>query len=335
MFTHSGHTLSDYLVSRSLTAGKGNGFTFAGTNSYIVLNKPWLPWIILFALVLVWGSSFILIKRGLEHFDAATVGALRVALSFVFLLPLAVRRIGRISREEFGWMTLSGIIGSLIPAYLFAFAQTGLDSGTAGLLNALTPLFTLIVGFFVFRLKVRWLQVTGVLIGLAGAVGLISSSGGRSLNFNLPYASLIVLATILYAFNVNLIKSKLHKVDSISITSVTFVVPGLIASVILLTTTPIIYRLSNEPSAWYGLGYIALLAFLGTALALMAFNMLIKLTGPVFASSVTYLIPIIALMWGVVDGEFFSVRYLIWIGMILGGVLLVNYRRKIKPAKVH
>lgn len=294
-----------------------------------------MPWVILFALVLVWGSSFILIKRGLEHFDAATVGALRVALSFLFLLPLAITRIRRVSREEFGWMSLSGIIGSLIPAYLFAFAQTGLDSGTAGLLNSLTPLFTLIVGMLVFRLSVQWYQVAGVLVGLAGAVGLISSSGGRSLNFNLPYASLIVLATILYAFNVNLIKSKLHKVDSISITSVTFLVPGLLASVILLTTTPIIYRLSHEPSAWYGLGYIALLAFLGTAMALIAFNMLIKLTGPVFASSVTYLIPIVALMWGVVDGEFFSLGYLIWIGMILGGVLLVNFRRKKKPVKVH
>ncbi len=283
---------------------------------------------ILLALVLVWGSSFILIKRGLEHFDAATVGALRVALSFLFLLPLAVRRIGKVSRKEFGWLTLSGLVGSLIPAYLFAHAQTGLDSGTAGLLNALTPLFTLIAGLFFFRLKVRWIQVAGVLVGLAGAIGLISSSGGKSLGFNLPYASLIILATVLYAFNVNLIKSRLHRVDSISITSLTFLVPGLIASVILLTTSPFIINLSIDPNAWVGLGYIALLAFLGTALALMAFNMLIKLTGPVFASSVTYLIPVVALMWGVVDGEFFSPVYLFWIGMILGGVLLVNYRRK-------
>lgn len=283
---------------------------------------------ILLALVMVWGSSFILIKRGLEHFDAATVGALRVALSFLFLLPLAVGRVRKVSRKEFGWLTLSGLIGSLIPAYLFAFAQTGLDSGTAGLLNALTPLFTLVAGLFFFRLNVKWVQAAGVLVGLAGAIGLISSSGGKSLSFNLPYASLIMLATVLYAFNVNLIKSRLHRVDSISITSITFLVPGLIASVILLTTTPVLINLSIDPEAWVGLGYIALLAFLGTALALMAFNMLIKLTGPVFASSVTYLIPVVALMWGVVDGEFFSPVYLFWIGMILGGVLLVNYRSK-------
>jgi drug/metabolite transporter (DMT)-like permease len=303
-----------------------NGITFGGAKND-ALSKPWLPWILLTALVLVWGSSFILIKRGLEHFDAATVGAMRVVLSFLFLLPLAIRRFRLVSKKEFGWLTLSGIIGSLIPAYLFAFAQTGLESGTAGLLNALTPLFTLVVGLFVFQLKVRWFQVLGVFTGLIGAVGLISSSGGRSLSFNLPYASLIILATILYAFNVNLIKSKLHRVDSISITSLTFLVPGIIASVILLTSRPIIQQLSTDASAWAGLAYLALLAFLGTALALMAFNVLIKLTGPIFASSVTYLIPVVALLWGVVDGEFFSAVYLFWIGMILGGVLLVNYRR--------
>ncbi|HMM11109.1 MAG TPA: DMT family transporter [Bacteroidales bacterium] len=294
------------------------------------MSKRWLPLVLLLALVLVWGSSFMLIKRGLRHFDAATVGALRVTLSFLFLLPLALTRISRVSKKEFGWLTISGIIGSLLPAYLFAFAQTGLDSGTAGLLNALTPLFTLLVGIFFFRLKVRWLQAAGVLIGLIGAIGLISSSGGKGMSFNLPYASLIILATILYAFNVNLIKSKLHRVDSISITSITFLVPGIIASVILFTLTPVVDKLTHEPTAWTGLGYIALLAIMGTALALMVFNMLIKLTGPVFASSVTYLIPIIALMWGVVDGEFFSMMYLLWIGMILGGVLLVNYRHKRK-----
>lgn len=296
----------------------------AKISSSILTKAIWLPWFIMIALVWVWGSSFILIKRGLEHFDATTVGALRVALSFVFLLPLAIRRLGRVSQKEFGWLTLSGIIGSLIPAYLFALAQTGLDSGTAGLLNALTPLFTLIAGVFFFRLRVRWIQVAGVMIGLAGATGLISSSGGKSISFNLPYATLIILATILYAFNVNLIKSKLNRIDSISITALTFLVPGVIATLILLCYTPVVSKLMSEPSAWTGFGYIALLAFMGTALALMAFNVLIKLTGPVFASSVTYLIPIVALMWGVADGEYFGLRYLLWIGMILGGVLLVN-----------
>ncbi|MBK9291509.1 MAG: DMT family transporter [Bacteroidetes bacterium] len=292
------------------------------------MKNRWLPWLILVLLVLVWGSSFILIKRGLAYFDAATVGGLRVSLSFFFLLPLAVRRLPRVSRTELGWLVLSGMIGSLIPAYLFAFAQTGLDSGTAGLLNSLTPLFTLIVGLLVFQLEARWFQAIGVAIGLVGAIGLISSSGGRSMEFNLPYASLIVLATILYAFNVNLIKAKLHKVDSISITSLTFLVPGVLATVILLTTSPLIEKLSTEPAAWAGFGYIALLAFLGTALALIAFNVLIKLTGPVFASSVTYLIPVVALLWGMADGEYFSVVYLLWIGLILGGVLLVNHRPK-------
>jgi len=220
------------------------------------------------------------------------------------------------------------VMGSLLPAFLFSIAQTGIDSATAGLLNSLTPLFTLIAGLLLFNLKTRFINVLGVFTGLAGAIGLISISGGNAFSFNLKYSSLIILATVFYAINVNLIKAKLRHIDSLTITSMTFFVAGIIASVILFTATDFVSQFANDPNAWQGLLYIAILAIVGTALAMIAFNTLIKITGPIFASSVTYLIPIVALLWGIADGEYFSLKHLLWIAMIIGGVLLVNKKKQ-------
>lgn len=297
------------------------------------MNTKVLQWTILLALVLTWGSSFILIKRGLEYFSAVEVGALRVVITFLFLLPIALSKLRHISRNDFYWLSLSGIMGSLVPAFLFSYAQTGIDSATAGLLNSLTPLFTLIAGYLIFGLKTRFINIVGVIIGLLGAIGLISISGGNSLIFNIKYASMILLATILYAINVNLIKAKLKHINAVTITAVTFFTAGIFATAILLFATDFTSQLTTEKTAWAGVGYIALLAIIGTALAMIAFNQLIKITGPVFASSVTYLIPVVALMWGIADGEFFSPDHLLWISMIIGGVLLVNLKKHVWPGR--
>lgn len=297
------------------------------------MNTKVLQWTILLALVLTWGSSFILIKRGLEYFSAVEVGALRVVITFLFLLPIALSKLRHISRNDFYWLSFSGMMGSLVPAFLFSYAQTGIDSATAGLLNSLTPLFTLIAGYLIFGLKTRFINIVGVIIGLLGAIGLISISGGNSLIFNMKYASMILLATILYAINVNLIKAKLKHINAVTITAVTFFTAGIFATAILLFATDFTSQLATENSAWAGVGYIALLAIIGTALAMIAFNQLIKITGPVFASSVTYLIPVVALMWGIADGEFFSPDHLLWISMIIGGVLLVNLKKHAWPGR--
>lgn len=295
------------------------------------MNQKFLSWLIILALVITWGSSFILIKRGLEYFSAIEVGAIRVVITFLSLLPFALPKLGKITKTDFYWLSLSGIMGSLLPAFLFALAQTGIDSGTAGLLNSLTPLFTLIVGFLLFGLKSRLINIVGVFVGLAGAIGLISVSGGNAFSFNLKYSSFIVLATIFYAINVNLIKAKLKHINSLTITSITFFCAGIIASIILFSMTDVVEQLQNEPQAWIGLMYIAILALIGTALAMIAFNLLIKITSPIFASSVTYLIPLVALMWGFSDGEYFSLQHIIWIAMIIGGVVLVNKKKRLLP----
>jgi len=289
-----------------------------------------LAWVILAGLAIIWGTSFILIKRGLEVFSSAEVGALRISITFLVLSPFAIQRIRKINRREWKHLTLVGLIGSFFPAFLFAKAQTGIDSSLAGILNSLTPLFTMVIGLSFFSLKTRWFNIAGVMIGLAGAVGLISISGGRSFEFNFQYAIYIIIATVCYATNVNVVKYKLRELDALTITVFSFFTIGLPTLLYLLIFTDFSRQVSTEPAALKALGYISILAVFGTGLALVAFNKLVKLTTPVFASSVTYLIPVVAVSWGALDGEEMSPLSFVWMAVILLGIFLVN-KKKITP----
>jgi drug/metabolite transporter (DMT)-like permease len=291
-----------------------------------------LAWSILLVLAVIWGSSFILIKKGLEYFSSSEVGALRIVIASLALSPLALARAGRIQRRDWGYLALVGVIGSGFPAFLFAKAQTGLDSNLAGILNSLTPLFTLIIGLSFFSLKVKWFNFLGIIVGFSGAVGLLSISGGRTFEFNFSYAIYIIIATVLYATNVNLVKYRLKDVDAVTITSISFLVISLPVLLVLLIFTDFTRQLQEDPTVFEGLGYVAILAVVGTALALIAFNKMVKLTSPLFASSVTYLIPLVAISWGMIDGEVLSPWSFFWMGMILLGVVLVN-KKKLFPGK--
>jgi drug/metabolite transporter (DMT)-like permease len=282
--------------------------------------------------MLVWGSSFILIKRSLEYFSAIEVGLLRVVVAFLFLLPSALIRLKKIDKKHRNYLIISGIIGSLIPAFMFAIAQTQINSYLAGTLNSLTPLFTLLIGLLFFKIKASWYNAIGVFIGLFGAVGLIyASSGNLGFANNIKYSSLILIAAICYAFNVNFVKIYLKKIDSFTITAFTFFYIGIPSLLYTIAFTDIPNKIIHEQKALIGLGYISILSIFGTAIALMAFNKLIKMSSPLFASSVTYIIPIIAILWGILDGEIFKLAYLIWFILILVGVLLVNTSSKAKP----
>ena len=302
----------------------------------ILMMKPkstYLPWLILTGLVLTWGSSFILIKQGLESFsyDSNIVGSLRIVITFLVLLPTALRRIRRVSTRQWKILFIIGVISNGAPAFLFAYAQTGIDSNMAGILNSLTPLFTLLIGFAFFHLKPRWFNIAGIIAGLAGAVGLIHYSGDSGFIFNFNYAVFVLVATVCYATSVNIIKTHLADLDAVSITAFSFFIIGLPVFIYLFTYTDFLQHMQESSTAWEGLGYISILAILGTAIALVFFNQLIKMTNALFASSVTYLIPVIAIAWGIVDGEQLEWSYLAWIFLILGGVYLVNIKQlKIK-----
>ncbi|MEI6854353.1 MAG: DMT family transporter [Bacteroidota bacterium] len=288
-------------------------------------GSVFLNWAFLTILVLVWGSSFILMKKGLEAYSYQQVALLRLAITGLFLLPFAIRSIRKVNLKKLGLMTIVGIVGNGIPAFLFTKAETGIDSSLAGILNSLTPLFTLIVGLLFFKTKTKWYNVLGVGIGLGGTVGLMSVFGNKSLEFNFTYGIYVIIATLLYAINLNVLKKFLKDVDAITITSYAFLTIGMPSLIYLFAQTDFITVIQTHPNALSGLGYIAILGIVGSALAVILYNKLIKTSGVLFAASVTYLMPIVAVFWGIADGERFEAVYIIWIMVILLGVFLVNY----------
>ena len=281
-----------------------------------------VQWITLFVLSLIWGSSFILMKRGLESYTYTQVAAFRIFFSFIFLLPLTLKNIKVINRDNLQSLIIVGLVGFTVPAFLFTKAQTNLDSLLAGILNSLTPLFTLIVGVLLYRSRAIWINILGVFVGLIGAVGLMGNGNLSVLKGINIYALFVVAATICYGINVNEVKFKLAALTSVQITSLAFLFTGPLAGIYLLFTD--LGASFNTPQAMMNLGYIGLLALFSSVFAVLIFNQLIKFTTPLFASSVTYIIPLFAVMWGVVDGESFGILHIIWISIILLGVYLVN-----------
>ncbi len=284
-------------------------------------------WLALALLVLVWGSSFILIKRGLVAFSSMEVGALRIAISFLVLSPLLIWHLKKVPRRKLIYFILAGIIGNGLPPFLFAIAQTVIDSYMAGVLNSLTPLFTLLIGVLFFGIRTRWINVVGVLIGLGGAIGLLSVANGGGLN-NMWYGLLAVAAAVCYATNMNLIKQYLSGFSALTITSVVFMFIGIPSLIYLFAGSDMIYVLANDPRGWESLGYIAILAVVGTAVAMIIHNWLIRQTSALFTSTVTYLMPVVSIIWGIADGEIFLVMFLFWIVLILAGVYLANKKNK-------
>jgi len=296
----------------------------------IDLNKPLWQWLLLVALAFTWGSSFILMKKGLESYDNLQLASLRILIAFIVLSPILFKNFRQIKNDQWIPILISGFLGAGIPAFLFATAQTEISSSLSGMLNSLVPLFTVFIGVLFFNLKLRKLKLLGVGIGLAGALGLLSSTGAISLaNQELLYGMLVVIATICYASNVNFIKVKLEAVSSINITSFGFILIGPAAGIFLFTTD-FTERLQNDPDGPLNLFYIALLAIFGTAVAVILFNMLIKKVSAVFASSVTYMIPVFALFWGFIDGEAIVPTQIIFIAIILSGIYLVNRDKMIE-----
>ena len=289
-------------------------------------KRPLLAWLLLCSLALVWGSSFILIKRSLDAFPPEQVGAGRLVFALIFFVPFLARQ----SRQadvrvavRHRWVALlaSAVVGFVIPAFLFAEAGAHLNSSLAGALNSLSPLFTLILGgvFFGQTLKIR--QVAGILLGLTGSLLLVFFSATGSFEIN-RYALLIVLATICYGLNTNLIGRYLSHLPALVSTTWLFAFAGPIALLTLLPTDFLSRVLSGENS--WSLGALVTLGIFGSGLMSIFFNRVMQLSSPLFAASVTYLIPIVALMWGVLDGETIYAVQFAGMGVCLLGIWLVN-----------
>lgn len=274
------------------------------------------------ALTFIWGSAFILIKKGLLTFSAEQVVAIRIFVAFLVLFPFAIKSLLSVSKKEFLLLLFSGLLGSFLPAYLFALAQTKVDSGFTSILGGLTPVFTFLIGIFIYRQAFVFVQVLGIIIAFLGASLLIGASFDYH-EFEWLPSILIVLATMCYAINLNLVKHKMKSLSPMIISSVSLLFVGPVC-VWLFWKTNIIDIDISTMQAKESLYALVLLGSSSTALALVLFNKLVKYASPVLASSVTYTIPLVALGWGYLDGEVLTSVHLGSLILVLSGVYLIT-----------
>ena len=278
-------------------------------------------WIYLISLSLIWGTSFILIKKALIGLTPTQLGSLRIIFSSIIIFIFAWNTLKLISKKEWKWIIISAFLGSFFPAFLFAFAETEIDSSIASILNSLVPLNTVIIGAIVFKIASSKKQIIGVVVGLIGTYLLID--GGIQLNpdQNYLYAGLVILCSFLYGFNVNIIKKYLNDIPAVTIAAGHFSVI-FIPAIIIFSFSGFNVDQAYDPITLKSIGYVLILSAFGTALAKVLFNKLVQISTAVFASSVTYSLLIVSLFWGILDGELFSFNQLMATVLIVLGVLL-------------
>ena len=284
-------------------------------------------WLVLALLSIIWGSSFILMKEGLEGFDALQLALIRMSVAALCLFPLALRHIRELRGRELALLLVVGLTGNALPAFLYAKSETVLPSAVVGVLTSMTPIFSLLVAWMFFGQRFPRANVIGIVVGLAGAMVLAmagSPEAGRSTN--LAFAALVLLATISYGVNVNLVKGFFSKRNSVLVTSIALSAVGWPSLIFLLAGTNFIERLHTSPAAPAALAYIAILGAFGTALSVLLFNQLLKDATIIFATSVTYTIPVVAVLWGIALHETFTTLHAAAFAVILAGVWLANRR---------
>ncbi len=283
-------------------------------------------WTYLFVLSLIWGSSYILIKKALVGFTPIQLGAVRIVLSTIFLLAIGYKSLKGIPKQKWGWVAVSAAVGTFFPVFLFSYAETEIDSSVVSILNSLVPLFTILVGFMAFQISFTKSQLFGVLVGLVGAFLLVIEGANVNPDQNYYYAGLVLIAGVLYALNANIIKKYLQDVSPMGIALGNFIVM-IVPALLILMLSDVASLNFRSIEVLGSFGYLCLLAVLGTGIAKVMFNRLIQISTAVFASSVTYLIPIVGIFWGILDSEKFTWVQFVGSLVILVGVYLVNRRK--------
>jgi len=278
-------------------------------------------WLLLGLLGLVWGSSYVLIKKGLEAFSPEQVACLRISISALAFTPVFILRFKKIDWSKLRYFAIVGFAGSFFPAFLFSFAQTQISSSITGVLSSLTPLFTLALGILFFSTPFSRAKILGVVVGLAGAVLLIVFGKEAGVDGNMWYGLLVVLGSLLYASSANTVGSYLQDMNALTISAVSFILIG-VPAILYLFYSNFTAVLIEKENGWAALGYIGILSIFGTVIATVLFFRLVQLTDAVFSSMVSYLIPIVAIMWGAVVGEPITIYHLIGMILILSGVYI-------------
>ena len=284
-------------------------------------NAAFTKWIYLIVLSFIWGSSFILIKKGLDGFGFVEAASLRMMAAGAVFLPFGIRNFRNIPYEKWRYVLLAALLGMFIPAFLFCLAQQHVQSSVAGILNALTPVFTFVFSIFLFKKAYKINHIAGLLLGLVCAVLLVVERTDSAFTLNI-YAGLIIVATVCYGLNINLVKQHLGQIPSFTLSSVTVSIAGLLAFVFVLLPRTANYEITE--ARWLPLAAIVTLGIFGTAIAQLLHYKLINETSALFASSPTYVMPIVAVMWGLLDGEPFHLIHALSIVGILTAVVLIR-----------
>ena len=290
------------------------------------LEKRLWQWVLLIFVSFIWGTSFILMKRGLETFSPIQLGTMRIFFAFLFLLPLFFSRIKKFKKTQIKSLVIIAVLGNLIPATLFAIAQTEVSSSMAGMLNTIFPIIALIIGSLFYGGKTERHRILGILVGLLGTIGIIFSNDISISNNSILYSGFIVIAIILYAISINEIKFKLADLDGVTITVFAFMITGPIAGTYLLFSD--FSSAMASPDFKENLIYVILLALGSSAIAVTLFYLLIDYVDVIFASLITYIIPIFAIIWGVFDGETISTMQILFMLVVFIGIYLVNKKKK-------
>lgn len=286
--------------------------------------------LLLAVLSVIWGSSFLLMKLGLEAFSPLQVAALRLVVASLVLLPFLVRYLGQVNLREMALLAVIGFTGNGLPSFLFVKAETVIPTSVAGVLNALTPIFTILIAYVFFKTRFAWLSLVGIATGLVGTLLLVTAGNEElALSRDMQYSLLIVLATINYAISLNLTKTFFQEKSPVLITTFALVSMGIPSAIFLLVQGNLGTILHQTPGAWEALGYVVVLGAVGTAIAVVLFYKMLQISNLIFATSVTYTIPVVALLWGIFFlGEQLSAQHYLGFAIVLAGVYLVNYSRQ-------
>ncbi|AZB21179.1 DMT family transporter [Kaistella haifensis] len=287
------------------------------------MNPEKEKWILLALLSLIWGSSFILIKKSLDHFNPYEVGALRVLIAGLVLLPVAIKNIRKFPKKNLKWLILAAITGNFIPMFLFPIAETEVSSSIAGIINSMMPIFVIIVGAILWKFETTKRQIIGVLISFSGAC-ILAFSGGEGGEFKLIPILLLLLATLLYAISTTTVKSKLSDIPAKILSAFVFSFVLIFPSLIALVFAGFFNELKMDNNLLVGLGFVSLLSVFGTGLAMMLNYRLLSVSTPLFASTVTLLMPIVAIIWGILDGEKLTSMQVFGAVIILAGLIFLR-----------